>query len=134
VEPKTGLQSKFSIYHSAAVAYLDEDAGIAQYTNERALAPDVVELRRKAQVSTDATLRKDEARARVTAFDGTTHEIHLPHASGTVMNPMSDAAIETKFLANATPAIGLQRARHIVDLVWRLEELTDVRSLIEACA
>jgi 2-methylcitrate dehydratase PrpD len=134
VEPKTGLQSKFSIYHSAAVAYLDEDAGIAQYTNERALAPDVVELRRKVQVSTDATLRKDEARARVTALNGATHDVHLPHASGTVMNPMSDAAIETKFLANATPAIGLQRAKHIVDLVWRLEEVTDVRSLIEACA
>src|SRR5439155_23391072 len=35
-DPETGLQSKFSIYHAAAAAYLDGCAGIAQLTDERA--------------------------------------------------------------------------------------------------
>ena len=49
-EPKTGLQSKFSIYHSAAVAYLDRAAGIAQYSDARAPTPTVVALRGKVEV------------------------------------------------------------------------------------
>ncbi len=36
VEPSTGLQSKFSTLHSAAVALIDGAAGVAQYTDDRA--------------------------------------------------------------------------------------------------
>ena len=57
----------------------------------------------------DETLRKDEAYAAVIA-GGERHEVHIAHASGTAANPMSDAAIEAKFLANATPVIGRERA------------------------
>ncbi|MDO9440125.1 MAG: MmgE/PrpD family protein [Beijerinckiaceae bacterium] len=134
LEPATGLQSKFSIYHSAAVAFLDQDAGIAQYTNERALDPQVVALRRKVEVVTEASLRKDEARATVTSVDGRRHEAHVAHASGTVMNPMSDAAIESKFLANATPIIGADRARRFAELVWALDKVPDAKVLVETCA
>ncbi len=35
-DPDSGLQSKFSLWHSAAVAYLDRAAGVAQYTDVRA--------------------------------------------------------------------------------------------------
>jgi polar amino acid transport system ATP-binding protein len=49
-EPQTGLQSKFSIYHSAAVAYVDGNAGIPQYSNEKALDATVVALRRKVGI------------------------------------------------------------------------------------
>lgn len=134
LEPTTGLQSKFSIYHSAAVAFLDRDAGIAQYTDARALDAEVVALRRKVEVVTDERLRKDEARATLTTQDGRTHEAHVLHASGTVMNPMSDAAIEGKFLANATPIVGADRARRIADLVWALDRQAEARNLVEACA
>jgi hypothetical protein len=43
---------------------------------------------------------------------------------------MSDAAIEAKFLANATPVIGPERAGRARDLVWSLEKQPDVRDLI----
>src|SRR5439155_17771790 len=36
VEPSTGLQSKFSTLHSAAVAMIDGTAGIAQYSDAKA--------------------------------------------------------------------------------------------------
>jgi len=47
---------------------------------------------------------------------------------------MSDAAIEAKFLANATPAIGAERARRACDLVWSLEKQADMRELIALVA
>ncbi len=76
----------------------------------------------------------DEAKAAVVTSVGARHEVHIPHASGTVDNPMSDAAIEAKFLGNATPAIGADRARRVIDLAWRLDTLADVREITQACA
>jgi hypothetical protein len=61
---------------------------------------------------------------------GERHEAKLAHANGTIDNPMSDEAIEAKFLANAAPVIGAERARAISACVWRLETLADVRKLV----
>ena len=98
VEPSTGLQSKFSTLHSAAVALIDGAAGTEQYSDARAADPTVAALRRKVKPVADDTLRKDEAHASIVA-GGRRHEAHVAHASGTADNPMSDAAIEAKFLA-----------------------------------
>jgi 2-methylcitrate dehydratase PrpD len=133
-DPRSGLQSKFSLYHSAAVAYLDGDAGVAQYADQRAAAPDVVALREKIDVTTDENFRKDQAQAAIVAMSGERHEAHIAHASGTVDNPMSDSAIETKFIANAVPIIGADRAREVAARMWRLETLPDVRVIIDLCA
>ncbi len=128
-DPKSGLQSKFSINHAAAVAYIDRAAGIRQFTNERAAAPGVLALRRKVLVATDATFRKDEATAIITTTSGTTHQAHVAHASGTVDNPLGDAALEAKFLGNAVPIIGKSRARKALALSWSLDTLDDVRAI-----
>lgn len=133
-EPQTGLQSKFSIYHSAAVSFLDGTAGIAQYGDERALADDVVRLRRKVRVSVDESFGKDEAHVCVIDGDQVRHEAHVDHAIGTVDNPMPDEALRQKFLTNAEPAVGAARAREIAERVWSLEALDDVRDLVRLCA
>jgi 2-methylcitrate dehydratase PrpD len=133
-DPKTGLQSKFSIYHAGAVAYLDRGAGIAQFSDARASAPDVVALRGKIEVTTDESFRKDQAQATLVTTSGERIEAHIAHASGTVDNPMSDRAIENKFLANAAPAVGDERARQIAATAWKLDKLGDVRELIGLCA
>jgi 2-methylcitrate dehydratase PrpD len=128
VEPSTGLQSKFSLLHSAAVALIEGAAGVAQYSDARAADPQVAALRRRVTAVADDTLRRDEAYATIVVGDRR-HETHIPHASGTVGNPMSDAAIEAKFLANATPVIGADRARRAVEWVWALDKQPDVRTL-----
>ncbi len=128
VEPSTGLQSKFSTLHSAAVALIDGAAGTAQYTDARAKEPAVAALRRKVKPVADETLRKDEAHAVIVA-GGKRHEAHVAHASGTAENPMSDAQIEAKFLANATPAIGAEHARRAVEWIAAMEKQTDLRTL-----
>jgi 2-methylcitrate dehydratase PrpD len=133
VEPTTGLQSKFSTLHSAAVALIDGTAGVAQYSDAKATDPAVAALRRKVKPVADDTLRKDEAYAAIAA-SGKRHEIHIAHASGTADNPMSDAAIAAKFLANATPVIGRERAERAREFVGSLETRPDVRELIALLA
>jgi 2-methylcitrate dehydratase PrpD len=128
------LQSKFSIYHAAAVAYLDQAAAIPQFTDRRAAAPDVLALRGKIEVIVDEAFAKDEAKATLVTASGERIETHVPHASGTVANPMSDGAIENKFFANTSQVVGADRARQIAATVWKLETLGDVRDLIKLCA
>lgn len=133
VEPTTGLQSKFSVYHSAAVALMDGAAGIAQYSDQRATDAAVTALRRKVTATPDESFRKDQAWARVVTGK-TSREAHVDHASGTIDNPMTDAAIEAKFLANAETAIGMDNARRLAEGVWKLDTAADVRPLIALAA
>ena len=133
VEPSTGLQSKFSTVHSAAVALIDGAAGVTQYSDAKAADPAVAALRRKVNAVADDTLRKDEAYAAITV-NGRRHEVHVAHASGTADNPMSDAAIEAKFMANAAPVIGHERAERARDFVQSLETQPDMRALIALLA
>jgi 2-methylcitrate dehydratase PrpD len=133
-DPATGLQSKFSIYHAGAVAYLDRGAGIAQFSDARAAAADVVALRGKIDVTTDESFRKDQAEATLVTTTGERIEAQVAHASGTVDNPMSDRAIEDKFIANASLALAETRARQIAAQVWALPKLGDVREIVGLCA
>jgi len=133
VEPSSGLQSKFSTVHSAAIALVDGAAGIDQYSDTRAKDPVVAALRRKVKAVADETLGKDEAYASVITADGK-HDTHIAHASGTAANPMSNAAIEAKFLANAAPVISANRAARAVAYVWSLEKQQNVGDLLELVA
>ncbi len=133
-DPETGLQSKFSIYHAAAAAYLDGRAGIAQFTDERAAMADVVALRGKIEAHIDESLEKDQAAATLVSTSGERIETGIAHASGTVANPMSDRAIEDKFMANAAPVIGEERARQVTAAAWALDTLADVREVVKHCA
>ena len=130
IEPTSGLQSKFSAVHSAAVALIDAAAGIAQYSDAKAFDPTVAAMRRRITIVADPMLGSDEAHAMIIA-GGERHEIHIAHASGTAANPMSDGALTAKFMANVTPVIGQARAEQAPDLVWELERMDDVRVLIE---
>jgi 2-methylcitrate dehydratase PrpD len=133
-DPRSGLMAKFSINHSASVAYLDGTAGIAQYSDARAGAADVLAFRPKVQVSTVEDFGKDQAHATLVATDGRRFEAAVAHASGTVENPMSDAALERKFLGNAAPVLGEEAARRVAERVWTLDGVTDLRDLIQMCA
>jgi 2-methylcitrate dehydratase PrpD len=133
IEPSTGLQSKFSTLHSAAVALIDGHAGVAQYSDARSTDPAVAALRRKVKPVADESLRKDEAHARI-VVGNSRHEAHIAHASGTADNPMSDDAIEAKFLTNASPAIGADRAKRAAEMTWALERQPDMRELIALLA
>jgi hypothetical protein len=65
---------------------------------------------------------------------GAAHDAQIAHATGTVSNPMPDQALGGKFLGNAAPAIGEDRARRVADMIWKLETLSDIGELVRACA
>ena len=131
--PESGMQAKFSVFHTAAVGLIDGDGGVAQYTDSRVLDPAVLALRDKVRITIDEKLRKDQSRAAV-LIAGRTHRSAVEHALGTVDNPMGDAAIEAKFLANAERVMARSQAQRVVELINDVERLEDVSEITRLCA
>ena len=128
-EPRTGLESKWSIYHSAAVAICDGAAGEQEYTDERVRDPVVAEVRGKVSADEDASLREDEAHVTVALVDGRALEEHVAHATGSAANPLSDQGLETKFRQLAEGVLSQARIDVLLGKCWRVDELPDVGEL-----
>ena len=116
------------------MACLDGVASLAQYSDARAADPQVTALRDKVQVQVAEDFGRDEAHVCITLVDGTRLEHHVAHASGTQQNPMTDAALQTKFMANAVPVLGQARSEKLMQAVWALDTCTDISALTALCA
>lgn len=133
-EPPNGLKSKWSIYHSAAVALVDGAAGEHQYSDERVNAPEVRALRALILATADAQLPEIAACATVMLKNGSTLEKRIDRVIGSAENPMSDGDLESKVRGLAQGVLATARIDALIATVWRIAELADVAALARAAA
>jgi 2-methylcitrate dehydratase PrpD len=133
-EPGSGLESKWSLYHSAAVALCDGAAGEQQYTDGRVRDPAVARLRGRVTAEPDLGLREDEARVVVALQDGRCIERHVEHALGSTANPMSDRDLERKFRALAEETLPPDRIEALIGNCWAVARLDDAADLMRLAA
>jgi 2-methylcitrate dehydratase PrpD len=96
--------------------------------------PAVLGLTGRIHVATDAGCdaeypRRRSAKVRLRLRDGRSFDRYVPEPYGAASNPLTDAALEEKFLGLAEPVLGAARAREALAQLWRIEELADVRPL-----
>jgi 2-methylcitrate dehydratase PrpD len=132
--PKSGLEGKFSVFHSAAVALLDGAGGEAQYADRRVNAADVVALRAKVNAEVEAGMALDAAHVAITLADGSRREIHIEHCVGSLEQPMTDEQLDEKFRAQCDPVLGAARTASALSMLHRIETLDDAGALAAACA
>jgi len=130
--PRDSLESKLSIAHSVAVALLDGAAGVAQYLDTRAVDATAAALRAKVVLTSDAAIDTDQARVRINLANGTTHEMFVEHARGSIDRPMSDAELEAKFSGLATAELAPQQTERLISLCWSLADLPDAGAIARA--
>lgn len=133
-EPQDGLEAKFSVYHGAAVAFLDGKAGEGQFRMERVRDPAVVSLRRKIKADVDAGLAADQARLVVRTTDGSVYEEFVEHAVGSKERPMTDEELREKFRDVTQEVLPEEAQARILRQVDTLEAQRDIRSLTESIA
>ena len=121
--PASGLEGKFSVFHSAAVALVDGVSGEAQYADARVLDPIVVALRGKVRASVDGAIKEDAAHLRITLTDGRVLELQVEHAIGSLARPMSDADLEEKFRGLCAPILSPSQVNALIEQCWRLDTL-----------
>jgi 2-methylcitrate dehydratase PrpD len=128
--PKTGLQSKFSVFHAAAAGYLYGRAGEHEFSDAVVADPRVVALRDKISASVGEGIHEDEVRLVLTAMDGRRIEKHVEHSIGSLERPMTDDDISGKFLDLAEAVIGRDPARRALESAWAVDQAEDLTQLL----
>ncbi len=128
--PLTGLAGKFSIYHTAAVAFLEGDAGEAQYSDAIVHHPEVVAFRSKIHPKVDDSVKEEEVHAIAYLIGGSTVTHTVTHATGSIENPMDDSALTLKFNRLVHEIIGMEQAQDLKEAMYNLDDLENLEALI----
>jgi 2-methylcitrate dehydratase PrpD len=123
--PRDSLEGKLSLYHSAAVALVDGEAGVRQYLDDRVTSPDVIALRDKVAVNTDAGIGTEQARVRVVLANGAARETFVERARGSLERPMTDAELDAKFRSLAASELTPAEIDRLAEQCWSLAKLPD---------
>lgn len=131
-EPRTGLETKFSIRANAALALLGRDTAAPEtYSDATAADPEVIALRDRVSVRTMPA-----------GWSPTLTEIVVETAQGTRLTarydtgvPAADVAdqaqrIRAKFMSLVVPAIGRAKAEVLADRIENLEQESRVDDLV----
>ena len=129
--PKTGLEGKFSVYHSAACALLHGDGAPTAFTDEVVTLPEIVALRDKVKATADPNCHEASVTIEVTFNDGSTLTKHIERAIGSRDVPLTNEQLETKFMNQATLVIGEAPSRALLDLAWTIEDLDRAAAVAE---
>ena len=130
-EPATGLEGKFSLRATTAMALLGDDtADMAAYTDARMLDAELVALRDRVTVVPDAGRFATCSKVVITTTAGDRLE-----AEDDTGRPADDLAIQrarltSKFRGLATPVVGSARADALVDAVATVADLPSIRELM----
>jgi 2-methylcitrate dehydratase PrpD len=130
--PQTGLEGKFSVYHSAAAALIAGDGGESQFSDIAVQNQTIVALRKRVTAVADPSIAPDEVRIRVKLRDGRLINLDVPHAIGSIARPMSNAELEHKFRGLTTGIIGEDKTAQLIELCWKLGELETVADIARA--
>lgn len=129
--PKDGLESKFSVFHGAAVGLLYGKAGPAEYADDIVTSSAVVQLRDKIDATPDEKIKPDEALLTIHLKDGTKLEKHIEHAVGSLEVPMTDDQLTDKFVDQAALVLGKDEAAKASDIAWKIGDSDDVAKALE---
>src|SRR5262245_17043967 len=127
---RQGLDSKYSIYHSAAVGLVRGKAGLQEYSDAAANDPIIRRVRERVMPIGDPTITEDQSHIEVELETGQKMSRFVEQSLGNLRRPLSDRQLEDKLRDQAVDRISEERADQLIDLCWRLDELKDIEELI----
>jgi aconitate decarboxylase len=133
--PETGLDGKFSVQYTVAVALLDGEVTVDSFTNERRFSPDVEALLRHVSLKVDEGIPNDFDRMHVIVNvmlkNGERHSKRVEKLSGWIGSPLTRDQRLKKFYSCARRVIEPGKADRVVELVEKLETLGDVAEIMD---
>ena len=120
--------------HVLAVALIDGGMTFAaSHDHERMKDPAVLALRGRIALIGDPGLRTAKIKrggiVEILTRDGASIREHVELVRGRPANPMTDAEIEQKCTDLMQPALGAERTKSLIDRIWNLEHVQNMRDL-----
>jgi len=128
--PQTGLEGKFSVYFTAAIAFLDGHAGEKQYSDEKVKDRRIKEMQKKVSIIVDAEVKEDEAEVTAILKDGRVITHKVLHAKGSIANPMLEKELLTKFASLVEDNMGKSNSDRTAQLLMNLDEYSSIDELL----
>jgi len=138
--PKTGLQAKFSMEFCMAILLLDGEANQTKFTDVVANRDDVQKMIERIRFYVDPEAEKagyDKMTTilKITLKDGRRISGRADFGKGSPTNPMSYDEVAEKFRGCAAFAEWPSaKAKQVIDLVRKLEDVPDIRTLTALCS
>jgi 2-methylcitrate dehydratase PrpD len=130
-EIRQGLESKYSIYHSAALGLVRGKAGLEEFSDAAAHDPVLKRVRELVTPAADSSITEDQSDIEVELSDGRVLHRFVECSLGNIKRPLSDAQLEEKFRDQSR----IPQVDRLIAMCWRLDEVDDVGELVKAtCA
>ena len=130
--PQTGLEGKFSVYHSAAAGFIYGAAGEREYSDAVVRDAKVIALRDKVTAVVDGTMHEDQTLVEVKLKDGRTLSKYVEAAIGSLKRPQTDADLEAKFRGLAEDVLPKAQVDKVLGLAWKVGSLASAGDVAAA--
>jgi aconitate decarboxylase len=134
-QPETGLDGKFSVQYTTALALLDGEISVDSFTNERRFAPDIVALLSKIELRIDDSIPADfdhmHVIVEVTTGDGRRLSERVGKLSGWIGSPLTREQRLKKFYSCARRVLNDSSANRVLEAVEKLETMADVNAVMD---
>ncbi len=137
--PKTRETADHSLPYCVAVALKDGKVELNQFSEERIKDPMLHRLMQKVTITRDAELNRQYPEAmpnliEIVTKDGRRFLKMITHPKGHPKNPMTDKEVEIKFKTMAAHILSPGQTDIILDKLWHLEYIKDVREVMDSIA
>jgi 2-methylcitrate dehydratase PrpD len=133
-ELRRALESKYSIYHAAAIGLVRGKGGLQEFTDDAIADPALKHVRDVTTAVADPAITEDQVHIEVTLNDGRKLVKFVEQSLGNVHRPLSNEQITEKFVDQAVLALPRAQVDAIVEQSWRIDELLDAGDLARATA
>jgi 2-methylcitrate dehydratase PrpD len=126
-QPEDGLRARFSARHGVAVGLCHGRAGLAEFSDEVATAPEVTRLRGLIALEPDPAIERDAAVLLIGLRSGDPVVMRVDHTRGSAARPLTDEELLAKVRELVTPVLGgADRLRAAVDGLPRAPDLSEL--------
>jgi len=129
-EPRTYHEAQVSLPYSVAIALVEGNALLEQYSEEKLRMPHVIALSKMVKITSDSSLPRGVSCAmKIVMKDDTAYEAQVDYAKGSLENPMTDEEHKEKFRSLASSVLSKQKVAQVIAMVNKFEELKDISEL-----
>ena len=130
VEPKTGLEGKFSVPYVIATTILREDTGMGAFTDEKVNDPEILKLREKIEVIIDNKLAGFNSKA-VININGESYEKEVNIFNINLSYEKKKEELMKKFRSLVRLFIKKDKVEQLISFIDNLEQQDNIARIID---
>jgi 2-methylcitrate dehydratase PrpD len=128
--PKTFHEAQMSLPYSVAIALIEGNALLDQYSGGRLQDPKVIDLCKKVKITADASLPRGVSCAMTVIMkDNTEYKAQVDYPKGSLENPMTEEEHMNKFRMLASQVLSAHKIDQVASTVNKLDEVSDISHL-----